>query len=132
MRDYEITVAQSRLAYGQVTWLVTMVKNWRMRKTLKHLHSFSDYQLRDIGLTRGDLQRLITMPLNCDYDVENERRALISARHYRNSTAALALPNLGRAALPTSEQPTRNLGGVVHIGLAKKPDVITLLSTQNC
>lgn len=98
MRDYEINEAQSRLAYGRLTWLVRMVGNWRMRKDLKRLQGFSDHQLRDIGLTRGDLQRLICLPLDIDTAWEAERRTLIEAK-YENSTAAiLALPAQGRAS----------------------------------
>jgi uncharacterized protein YjiS (DUF1127 family) len=98
MRDYEINEAQSRLAYGRLTWLVRMVGNWRMRKDLKRLQGFSDYQLRDIGLTRGDLHQLLCMPLDVDMAWEAERRALIEAK-YENFTAShLALPIQGRAA----------------------------------
>ena len=43
MRDYDITVAHSRQAYGQVTWLVRLVQNWRLRRTLKRLQHLSDH-----------------------------------------------------------------------------------------
>ena len=136
MRDYEINVAQSRQAYGQLTWLVRLVQNWRLRKTLKQMRSFSEYQLRDIGLMRDELERLIALPLDSDHALEAERSFIASTQPYAKSKAVLALPDLGRAALPTSEQPVlekpaRNLGGVVHIGLAKKLDQITLLGAQN-
>lgn len=136
MRDYEINVAQSRQAYGQVTWLVRRFQNWRVRKTLKQMRQFSEYQLRDIGVMRDELERLIALPLDCDHAFEAERSMLASARLYANAKTFLALPSLGRAALPLSEQPVlkqpaRNLGGVIHIGLAKKLDQITLLGAQN-
>ncbi len=136
MRDYEINVAQSRQAYGQVTWLVRLVQNWRVRKTLRLMRHFNEYQLRDIGLMRDELERLIALPLDCDHALEAERSLLASYQLYAVSKTGLALPNLGRAALPLSEQPVleqpaRNLGGVVHIGLAKKLNEITLLSSQN-
>ncbi len=136
MRDYEINVAQSRRAYGQITWLVRLVQNWRLRKTLKHMRHFNEYQLRDIGLMRGELERLIALPLATDHALEAERSMLVSAQLYAVSKTGLALPKLGRAALPLSEQPVleqpaRNLGSIVHIGLAKKLDEITLLSAQN-
>ena len=136
MRDYEINVAQSRQAYGQITWLVRLVQNWRLRKTLKQMRHFNEYQLRDIGLMRDELERLIALPLDSDHALEAERSLLASARLYAVSKTVLALPSLGRAALPLSEQPVleqpaRNLGGVVHIGLAKKLDQITLFGSQH-
>ncbi len=131
MRDYEITVAQSRRAYGQVTWLVRLVQNWRMRKSLKQMQHFNDYQLRDIGLMRSELSRLIALPLDSDHEMEAERSLRASAKLYENPKAVLALPDLGRAALPTSEQPARNLGRVVHVGLTKELDEVAFLRAQN-
>ena len=132
MRDYEINVAQSRQAYGQLTWLVRRVQNWRLRKTLKQMRHFSDYQLRDIGLMRSELERLIAVPLHYDHVCEAERSLLHSAQIYSNAKTVLALPSLGRAALPISEQPTRNSAGIVNIGLAKQPDEVALFGAQNC
>ena len=77
MRDYHLHDARSRQAYGRWTMLARMVANWRARKTLKLLRGFSDYQLRDIGLTRGDLECMIGAPLNVDYVAKNEREARI-------------------------------------------------------
>ncbi len=114
MRDYEINEAQSRLAYGRLTWLVRMVGNWRMRKDLKRLQSFSNHQLRDIGLTRGDLQRLICLPLDVDMAWEAERRSLIEAKYENHATAHLALPVLGRAASPQRFVPAW-LGGRINM-----------------
>jgi uncharacterized protein YjiS (DUF1127 family) len=98
MRDHMINEAQSREAYGRWSWVMRVVTNWRARKTLKQLQTFSDYQLRDIGLTRSDLNRFIHLPLDTDIVWEAERRALIDAKNRQN--AALALPALGRAASP--------------------------------
>ena len=132
MRDYEVKLAQSRRAYGQITWLVRIVQNWRMRKTLKELQHFNDYQLRDIGLVRDELRRLIALPLDCDHTIEAERSKLASARLYENTKSILALPDLGRANSQISEQPARNAGGIVAVGLTKELNQITLLSSQNC
>jgi uncharacterized protein YjiS (DUF1127 family) len=119
MRDYEINEAQSRLAYGRLTWLVRMVGNWRMRKDLKRLQDFSDYQLRDIGLTRGDLQRLICLPLDVDMTWEAERRSLIQAKYENLSASHLASPVQGEAAQNATPHfvPTW-MGG--HINMADK------------
>jgi uncharacterized protein YjiS (DUF1127 family) len=80
MRDFESSEIQSRLAYGQVTWLVRLVKNWRMRKHLKALQHFSDYQMRDIGLSRGELNYLIRLPLDMDVSWDLERRKFLQCR----------------------------------------------------
>jgi uncharacterized protein YjiS (DUF1127 family) len=80
MRDFEISETQSRLAYGQLTWLVRLVKNWRMRKHLKALRHFGDYQLRDIGLSRDELNYLIHLPLEMDVAWDLERRKFLQSR----------------------------------------------------
>jgi uncharacterized protein YjiS (DUF1127 family) len=93
MRDYIVNEVQSRQAYGRVTWLVRMVGNWRMRSDLKRLRKYSDYQLRDIGLERQDLERLIAAPLNFDHTWHLEK-ANVSVS---SQPDCLALPTLGRA-----------------------------------
>ena len=93
MHDFEIHEARSRQAYGRFTWLVRAFHNWRMRKTLTQLSRFSDYQLRDIGLTRHELSRLQHLPLDVDIAWDHERQALLRAK-YENAAAGqgLALP----------------------------------------
>ena len=81
MHDFEIHEARSRQAYGRFTWLVRAFHNWRMRKTLTQLSRFSDYQLRDIGLTRQELSRLQHLPLDVDIAWDHERQALLRAKY---------------------------------------------------
>jgi uncharacterized protein YjiS (DUF1127 family) len=83
MRDFEINEADSRAAFGRLTWIVRVVTNWRMRKDLKRLQKFSDYQLRDIGVSRTELHRLVAIPLYADRVWETERRDLLESR-YKN------------------------------------------------
>ncbi len=73
MRDYIIHEAQSRAAFGRLSTWVRRVSNWRTRKDLKTLTKMSDYQLRDIGLTRPQLLGLINLPISCDLHWELER-----------------------------------------------------------
>ena len=80
MREYALHVAQSRQAYGRLTWLVRLVKNWRARRDTRTLLRMDDYQLRDIGLTRADLDRLMRMPLSNDTQWDEERLRLIEKR----------------------------------------------------
>lgn len=98
MRNYEINEAQSRLAYGRLTWLVRMVSNWRMRKDFKRLQVFSDYQLRDMGLTRHELNHLSIMPLNTDTAWEMERRTLMNAKYGNLGLSTAPIPENGLAS----------------------------------
>ncbi len=81
MRNYVINEAQSRLAYGRLTWLVRLVKNWRIRKYLKRLQLFSDYQLLDIGLSRHELNHLAGLPLDRDTAWETESLAFMDTKY---------------------------------------------------
>ncbi len=80
MREYALHLARSRLAYGRLTWLVRVVKNWRTRRDARILLRLDDYQLRDIGLTRSDLDRLMRTPLANDLQWDDERLRLIEGR----------------------------------------------------
>ena len=80
MRDYVLHEARSRQAFGRLTTLVRMVKNWRERRSLRALHSLDDYLLRDIGLTRSELDRMMRQPLTLDTQWEAERLRLIGSR----------------------------------------------------
>ena len=110
MRDFEINEANSRAAFGRLTWIVRMVTNWRMRKDLKRLQKFSDYQLHDIGLSRVELHRLICIPLYTDRIWETERRELLESRYYDVDTPHLA-PLISRGVtLPVSVMPAWIIG----------------------
>jgi len=73
MRDYMIHEAQSRAAFGRLSGWMRRLTNWQTRKELKTLMKMSDYQLRDIGLTRPQLLGLISLPISCDLRWELER-----------------------------------------------------------
>jgi uncharacterized protein YjiS (DUF1127 family) len=98
MRDYMISEAQSRQAYGRWSWVMRVIKNWRARKSIKLLQSFNEYQLRDIGLTRNDLNRLQSMPLDFDFEWHLERKAPISSKTTEMQSLALSKPE--RAVSP--------------------------------
>ena len=105
MRDFEINEANSRAAFGRLTWIVRMVTNWRMRKDLKRLQKFSDYQLRDIGVSRVELYRMICIPLYTDRTWETERRELLASRYFDVDMPHLAplIPRgvaLSKSAMP--------------------------------
>ena len=94
MRDYCLHEASSRAAYGRLTWVVRVIGNWRMRKTLKQLAKLANHQLHDIGLPRAVLNQLIAQPLGCDVAWEYEREALLLARYgeiSENSVSTMAI-----------------------------------------
>ena len=66
MREYIEYVAQTRAPRGLLGAIKQAIVNWRLRKDLALLLNFSDYQLRDIGLTRHDLNWLMAQPHDCD------------------------------------------------------------------
>jgi uncharacterized protein YjiS (DUF1127 family) len=74
MREFTLHDARSRQAYGRLTGLVRLLKNWKTRNDLKRLLDMDDFMLRDIGLMRDELQRLAGRSLRADWQWENERR----------------------------------------------------------
>lgn len=80
MREYILEQSQARLPYGSFSMLVRMVKNWRARGQLRQLRSLDDYLLRDIGLSREELDVLRKQPLTLDLQWEADRLRLISER----------------------------------------------------
>jgi uncharacterized protein YjiS (DUF1127 family) len=110
MRDFEINEANSRAAYGRLTWIVRMVINWRMRRDLKRLQKLSDYQLRDIGLSRTHLNHLVCIPLFTDRIWDTERRDLLQSRYHNVDMPYLAPLTPRGVALPNSAMPAWMIG----------------------
>jgi uncharacterized protein YjiS (DUF1127 family) len=73
MRDYVLTQSQSRQAYGRLTVVARMVRNWKHHRDLEKLLKLDDYLLRDMGLTRDVVLHLTSLPLTVDVDWERER-----------------------------------------------------------
>ena len=80
MREYILEQAQGRLPYGSFSMLVRVVKNWRARRQLRQLSSLDSYLLRDIGLSREEVDRLMRQPLTLDTQWEADRLRLIAER----------------------------------------------------
>jgi uncharacterized protein YjiS (DUF1127 family) len=79
MRDYVANEARSRSSTFSFSTLRQLVRNWRCRRQLFKLHGLDDYQLKDIGLTRGQLRHLSGLPLSVDPVWEAERLRLVAA-----------------------------------------------------
>ncbi len=73
MRDYVMTQAQSRQAYGVLAAVTRLVRNWKHHRDLEKLLAMEDYLLRDMGLTRDVVLHLAGLPLTVDLDWERER-----------------------------------------------------------
>ena len=76
MREYIQFQALSRTPRGLLGALKQFIANWQLRKDLRLLMTFNDYELRDIGLTRHDLLHLIKRPSDCDLRWEMERMSV--------------------------------------------------------
>ena len=82
MRNYVFNEARSRLSTYSFSSLRQLVRNWRSKQQLLKLHMLEDYQLKDIGLTRGQLRHISGLPLSVDPVWEADRLRLV-ASHQR-------------------------------------------------
>lgn len=73
MRDYVLSEAQSRQAFGLTAVVARVVRNWKHHRDLQKLLALDDYLLRDMGLSRTLLLHLAELPLTTDVDWERER-----------------------------------------------------------
>ncbi len=73
MRNYVMMQAEQRMAYGRLTKLMRIWHNWKNRKDLRRLLAMDDYMLRDVGLTRDELQRFARLPLTVDQAWDREQ-----------------------------------------------------------
>ncbi len=73
MRDYVLTLAQSRQSDGVLMVVSRIVRNWKHHRDLEKLLRLEDYLLRDMGLTKSVVQHLAGLPLTIDVDWERER-----------------------------------------------------------
>lgn len=73
MREYILTQSLSRDSTHPFPRLRRILRSWFMKRDLRTLESFDDYMLSDIGLTRGDLRHLRSLPLDADLQHEMDR-----------------------------------------------------------
>ncbi|HQX84804.1 MAG: DUF1127 domain-containing protein [Aestuariivirga sp.] len=76
MRDYALNQALSRGEYGIVYFLRRVTRNWKSKRRIASLGNFDDYMLRDIGVTRDEVQWAAGLPLTVNAAVALEERAL--------------------------------------------------------
>ena len=76
MRDYALNQALYRGEYGIVYFLRRVSRNWKAKRRIASLGNFDDYMLRDIGVTRDEVQWAAGLPLTVNAAVALEERAL--------------------------------------------------------
>jgi uncharacterized protein YjiS (DUF1127 family) len=75
MRDYALNRAIS-LEEGNGFSLISRVwRNWQARKRIVSLSSYDDYMLKDIGVTREEIQWAAGLPLTVNAALALEERA---------------------------------------------------------
>lgn len=79
MRDYVYRQSQSRSQATSWGFLRSLVRNWVNRRALADLDRLTEHELRDIGLTRGDLYHLQKLPLSADPVWEMERLRMVAS-----------------------------------------------------
>jgi uncharacterized protein YjiS (DUF1127 family) len=66
-------------ASAPVIIVCQLVRNWRCRRQLLKLYVLDDHQLKDIGLTRGQLRHISDLPFSVDPVWEAERLRLAAS-----------------------------------------------------
>ena len=84
MRDYVMNQALSRGEYGIVYFLRRITRNWKAKRRIAALSDFDDYMLRDIGVTRDEIQWAAGLPLTVNAALALEERAF-RRRHVGHS-----------------------------------------------
>ena len=95
MEDFIARELNNRQAYGALTWVVTMINNWKARREMRKLMDMSDLHLRDIGLSRHELLAELNRPLTANWDFERQREACLE-RHTESQSLPLSTPEGGQ------------------------------------
>ena len=80
MREYVFGKARSKLGTFSFSTFRQLARSWRARRKLAKLHLLNDHQLKDIGLTRGQLRQISGLPLSVDPVWEADRLRLVASR----------------------------------------------------
>lgn len=84
MRDYVLSQAISQEEFGLVPFLRRVRRNWKAKRRIAALANFDDYMLRDIGITRDEVQWAAGLPLTVNAALALEERAF-RRRHVGHS-----------------------------------------------
>lgn len=75
MRDYVLNQAISQGEFGLVPFLRRVTRNWKAKRRIAALADLDDYMLRDIGVTRDEVQWAAGLPLTLNAALALEERA---------------------------------------------------------
>ena len=66
VHDDRVTVCAPEREPGFAAYVTRLARNWWSRRKLARLEELDNHLLKDIGLTRGDVVRVRSLPLECD------------------------------------------------------------------
>ena len=75
MRDYALNRAQSLAAFGADNPFARLWRHWQARRRVAQLKNFDDHLLRDIGVTREEIEWAAHLPLTLNAALALEERA---------------------------------------------------------
>lgn len=75
MRDYALSRARAAEATGSLSLLWSFIRNWRARRAVARLDELDEFLLRDIGVTREEVNWAVGLPLSVNAALELEERA---------------------------------------------------------
>ena len=75
MRDYALSHANSFEAAGAASLLSRIFRNWRARRAVVRLDTYDDFMLRDIGVSRDDINWAAGLPLTVNAALALEERS---------------------------------------------------------
>ncbi len=75
MRDYALNRAHSLEEGNGFSIVSRLWRNWQARKRIVNLAAYDDFMLRDIGVTRDEVQWAAGLPLTVNAAIALEERA---------------------------------------------------------
>jgi uncharacterized protein YjiS (DUF1127 family) len=81
MREYVLSRAIAQAEAPVVTFLKNIRRNWAARRRVANLADFDDHMLRDIGVTRSEIEWAAGLPLTVNAALALEEKSFRRRRH---------------------------------------------------